>query len=140
MISEPSHEAGFSTLEVLIAFLVLSLGLALSVQSISQASLSIKQAELRADRSILLRKLISEELPRIVKAYSGGMLTKNGPSWRIELRPLAVGDGTATVQAIIQLVNKDGKSATETHVQIFPLSEASSQGPSSQAENQSSSK
>jgi Tfp pilus assembly protein PilV len=114
-------DAGFWTLEVLVAFLVLSLGLALSVQSISQASLSDRQAESRGDRHMLLRKVVSEELPAVIDAYSGGVRTFSGPSWRIELRPMALEGGSVAARVTVALTGVDGKDLPEMHVQIVPM-------------------
>jgi hypothetical protein len=120
---EQDGEAGFSTLEALIAFVVLSFGLAVSVQSISQASLAERNASARSEAARLLRNIVTEELPSILDDYPGGTQTHVGPSWRIELQPTMVSGKPAAVRAMVQLTDANGQELPYSHMEIVPLAD-----------------
>lgn len=95
-----ASDDGFSTLEALVAFAVLSLGLLGAVQSISQAAISLKKSADGQGQVALLQQLRSEEVPALALRYAGAPLVADGASWRIELAPVRsdVPDGPVGVK------------------------------------------
>jgi type II secretory pathway pseudopilin PulG len=113
-------QSGFSTIEMLVAFMILSLGLGLAVQSISQASLSLKRADANAREINLLRRVTSEELPRLLKAYVGQATGASGPQWEVGLRPLSSADPQGPIQVVIRIAPNENAPATSTYASILP--------------------
>jgi type II secretory pathway pseudopilin PulG len=113
-------QSGFSTIEMLVAFMILSLGLGLAVQSISQASLSLKRANENAREMHLLRRVTSEELPRLLNGYDGEVLGARGPQWDIGIRPLSSTEPQGPIQVVIRIAPNENASATSTYTSILP--------------------
>ncbi|MCV3243111.1 type II secretion system protein [Mesorhizobium sp. ZC-5] len=112
-------DGGFSTIEMLVAFVILSLGLGLAVQSVSQAGISLSRAKNNAVETVLVKRVMSEELPRLLKAYKGQPLLASGPSWQAGIRPLSSGEVAGPVEVIIEVAPRNGaKSAT--YVSVLP--------------------
>lgn len=113
------RDGGFSTIEMLVAFVILSLGLGLAVQSVSQAGMSLKRAKDRAAETVIVRRVMSEELPRLLKTYKGRPLLASGPSWQAGIRPLSSDDVAGPVEVIVE-VELRGGARPETYVSILP--------------------
>jgi len=117
---DESQAAGFSTIEVLVAFVILSLGLGVAVQSISLASTSLRRSNESARETILVRRVMAEELPRLVKTYAGKALVASGPSWEAGLRPLSPSDPQGPVQVLIRILPTGGRGGG-TYGSILPF-------------------
>lgn len=103
-------EDGFSTLEALVAFAVLSLGLLGAVQSISQAAVNLQGSANGQARMAMLQQLRSEEMPKLARGYTGTPLAAKGETWRIELAPMRPDDPDGPVRFAIWIGGSDGPS------------------------------
>jgi type II secretory pathway pseudopilin PulG len=117
----PSDDAmgGFSTLEMLVAFVILSLGLAVAVQAISQATMRLTRAEASTRETTLVRKVIREELPKLARRYTGKSLLADGPRWKIDLRPLSIGGLDGQMQATIWIAG-EGRHSSRPYTIVLP--------------------
>lgn len=115
---DDGQAAGFSTIEVLVAFVILSLGLGVAVQSISLASLSLRRSDEAARETTLVRRIMAEELPRLMKAYAGQPMVAGGPSWEAGLRPLSPSAPQGPVQVLIRILPAGGRGG-KVHVGIL---------------------
>ena len=113
--------AGFSTLEMLAAFVVLSLGLGLAVQSIQLSSTSLRRADDSIAEQLLVKRLVSEELPRLLRGYAGKPAAAAGDLWRMRLTPLSQADPKGPVEAVIWVAPKPGAVFREAYVTVLPL-------------------
>jgi general secretion pathway protein I len=109
MTVSDDRAAGFSTIEVLVAFLVLSLGLGMAVQSISLAATSLKRTDQAGRETRLVRRVMAEELPRLMRAYAGKALVASGSSWEAHLRPLSPSEPQGPVQVLIRILPVSGR-------------------------------
>lgn len=119
MTMRDDGSAGFSTIEVLVAFVILSLGLGVAVQSISLASLSLRRSDEAARETMLVRRIMAEELPRLMKAYAGQPMVVGGPSWEAGLRPLSSSGPQGPVQVLIRILPANGHGG-KVHTSILP--------------------
>lgn len=110
--------AGFSTVELLVAFVILSLGLGVAVQTIAQSATGLKRATGYEEETLLVRRLLSEELPRLVNTYSGGATEATGPSWKIAIRPVAGGKSQGSVSASIEVISG---TRTAVYTTVLPV-------------------
>lgn len=95
--------AGFSTIELLVAFTILSLGLGVAVQTIAQSATSLKRATGYEEETLLVRQVIAEELPRLVNRGGAGEVT--GQSWKIAIRPVAGEKSRGSISASVEVVS-----------------------------------
>lgn len=119
-MSGEESRAGFSTIEMLAAFVILSLGLGLAVQSVSQARMSLKRADDSAAETVIYRRVMSEELPRLLMAYRGEPLLASGPSWQAGIRPLSSTHIQGPVEIIIDVMRGTNTRPVATYVSIVP--------------------
>lgn len=119
-MSGEESRAGFSTIEMLAAFVILSLGLGLAVQSVSQARMSLKRANDSAAETVIYRRVMSEELPRLLMAYRGKPLLASGPSWQAGIRPLSSTDIQGPVEVIVEVMQRANARPAATYVSIVP--------------------
>lgn len=117
-MSKEERQDGFSTIEMLVAFVILSLGLGLAVQLVSQARMSLTRAHDSAAETMIVKRVMSEELPRLMKAYKGKPLLAGGPSWQAGIRPLSGADVQGPVEVIVEVVRRGGAPAT--YVSVLP--------------------
>lgn len=126
--SDPS--TGFSTVEMLVAFAILSLGLGLAVQNVSQASLSLRQAREERQEARLLRRAMSEELPRLLRQFNGSPVEASGEGWTLSAAPLAAGDPRSPLRVTVRLgAARQGRSPA-IYTTIVPAP-SSARGPES---------
>jgi Tfp pilus assembly protein PilV len=128
MVEDDSASAGFSTVEILVAFVVLSLGLGLAVQSISQASMSLRRADDAGKEALLLRRIVSEELPRLVNVYTGKTIEAAGPSWRIEVQPISDQGPRQALRATIEIRSRESAAHSTAYTTILPVPVENRQG------------
>lgn len=122
--------AGFSTVEMLVAFAILSLGLGLAVQNVSQASLSLRQAREEGEEARLLRKAMSEELPRLLRQFSGSPVTASGEGWTLAVEPLAAGNERSPLRVILRRgERRNGRFAAFYTTIVAPPSSGGGAGP-----------
>lgn len=104
-------EAGYSTLEMLVAFVVLSLALATAVQSISLSGLSLRSARDDARAVTIVNRMLAEDVGRILDAFREGQTVMQGPDWQSSTRPV---DGKGEVAAVtISIASEGGGPAFE---------------------------
>lgn len=99
---------GFSTVEMLVAFVILSLGLGLAVQNVSQASLNLRQARAQDEETLLLRRTISEELPRLLRKFDGSPLSLDGDGWALAVEPLNAGSVRSPLRVVARIGRRAG--------------------------------
>ena len=97
---------------MLVAFAVLSLGLGLAVQNVSQASLSLRKAREQNEDARLLHRVMSEEVPRMTAGFSGTRVTASGEGWELALARLVPGEAASPLRVEIRVKPKQARAAT----------------------------
>ena len=101
------EEAGFVLLEVIVAFLVLTLSLATAMAAISQGSLSIRRAGEATAAADLAREIATLRLaaPLLPGTLEG---ERDGAAWRLEARVLPDDGGAVPLLAVTIAVRPPG--------------------------------
>lgn len=105
---------GFSTIEVLVAFAILSLGLGLAVQNISQSSLSLRQARAEGENKRVLQQVLSVELPSLLERFNGSALSATAEGWDLVVEPLMTGNPKSALRVVARI-----KSGSQSHAAIY---------------------
>lgn len=85
-------ECGFTTIEMLVALLVLAITLGTAAQSISFARRGLQHASEDREVARILTKVLAEELPRLAAQHAPMPTVSSGPGWAIELAPVIMGN------------------------------------------------
>lgn len=83
-----TRSRGFSTIEVLVAFAILSLGLVLATRSVSQAGWSLRRAAEVSSEAELARRVMAEEVPALLKAHPFREGRFREPDWEVSIQPM----------------------------------------------------
>ncbi|MCR4265785.1 type II secretion system protein J [Nitratireductor sp. ZSWI3] len=123
MISSPCKNDGFTTIEVLVAFAVLSLGLLLATQTITQASWSLRRVSERTDETMLLKKILSEEVPPLLKANANREAGIDRPGWTVVVRPLLDDRMDGLAKVVVRIRSDGGNRPDRVFATVLPWPE-----------------
>lgn len=96
-------EAGFSTIEVLVAFVILCLGVGIAMQSIGMAvrNAAVSADEDRADA--LIEDYVAERLDELIEGYRGGDQTIVDGQFRVRIRAADTGQTEKTSPQLVHV-------------------------------------
>lgn len=83
--AQETNESGFTLLETIIAFLILSLSLAITVETISRGGLTFRRAGDLEKASLIMEQLAADEIRRLDEAGTTTGQTSDG-EWKITAR------------------------------------------------------
>jgi type II secretory pathway pseudopilin PulG len=93
-------ESGFVLIEVVVAFLILAIALAVGVQAIAQSTTAIRRADEMAAASVVARELAATRMRTLTGEGVWTGKHGNGSEWRLVAAALAEGGDTEPLLAI----------------------------------------
>lgn len=99
MRSEHDADSGFSLLEVLVAFVILSAALVAANQSISYSLRSFSSAKMARAADRAAEEIFAERLSVVSPPSDEAGSAPNGLKWKLKREPFSVGVGSGEVAA-----------------------------------------
>ena len=96
---EGDKDGGFSLLEVLVAFVVLSVALVAANQSISYSVRSFSSAKMARAADRIAEEVFAEQLTLSGASSEGMGPASNGLNWRLKREPFSLGVGNSDITA-----------------------------------------
>lgn len=124
MHSEHNEDCGFSLLEVLVAFVILSAALVAANQSLSYSLRSFSSAKIARAADRVAEEIFAERLtlPRASGEETG--LTPNGLKWKLRREPFSVGtgnDGIAAEKLTLEVAAQADNRIVRRYVSYRPV-------------------
>jgi Tfp pilus assembly protein PilV len=101
-------EDGFVLIEVVVAFLILAIALAVGVQAIAQGATAVRRADQIAAASLVVRELAATRMQALPGAGVWTGTHGNGSAWRIVAEMLPDGPEAEPLLAVVIDVQPEG--------------------------------